>query len=228
VKANPTTEVMWTSQEVHRPLPALSGSGSSPRSESSPVRRLATAVWRSASRARPGPAVLVGVLDEFLLDLESGPQARGVLAGGDAKSCRPWRTHAGRSRHNAIAGRAPANHYWRRTPGMRSRQASAASPGSRGTSSPHRTRRATPSMTPDDPAPCCRGHEMILRHRDKDPLSAEIRARWCQRWESARRGLRPPMRTMPVMVLTCCYAYQSGWDPAYRRRSMRVVRLRRS
>jgi len=65
------------------------------------------AVWRSASRARPGPAVLVGVLDEFLLNLESGPQARGVLAGGDAKSCRPWRTHAGPSRHNAIAGRAP-------------------------------------------------------------------------------------------------------------------------
>jgi hypothetical protein len=47
-------------------------------------------------------------------------------------------------------------------------------------------------MTPDDPAPCCRGHEMILRHGDKDPLAAEIRARWCQRWESARRGLRPP------------------------------------
>jgi hypothetical protein len=29
------------------------------------------------------PAVLVSVLDELLLDLKSGPQTRGVFAGGD-------------------------------------------------------------------------------------------------------------------------------------------------
>ena len=67
------------------------------------------------------------------------------------RSCLRWRTRADRSWRSAIADPVPASPRSSHTTGIRSPQASAASRGSPGTSSPHRTRRGARHRSSDSP-----------------------------------------------------------------------------